>query len=42
MGPFVMAKIDANPNIAGTATLVEYVGQGQGWQLVEPIGIYPL
>jgi len=95
MGPFVLAKINANPNIAGTATLVEfrqksvstqplgdkmmsavvefegvvtfkgdvswswqgptkagapqkfearaeYVDQGQGWQLVEPIGIYPL
>jgi hypothetical protein len=95
MGPFVLAKINANPNIAGTATLVEfrqksvstqplgdrmtsavvefegvvtfsgdvswswqgptkagapqkfearaeYVDQGQGWQLVEPIGVYPL
>jgi hypothetical protein len=95
MGPFVLAKINANPNIAGKATLVEfrqksvstqplgdrmksavvefegvvtfsgdvswswqgptkagapqkfearaeYVDQGQGWQLVEPIGIYPL
>jgi hypothetical protein len=95
MGPFVLAKINANPSIAGTATLVEfrqksvstqplgdrmnsavvefegvvtfsgdvswswqgptkagapqkfearaeYVDQGQGWQLVEPIGVYPL
>jgi len=95
MGAFVIAKINANPNIAGTARLVEfrqksvstqplgekmksavvefegvvtfsgdvswswqgptragapqkfearaeYVDQGQGWQLVEPIGIYPL
>src|SRR5688572_10255322 len=24
MGPFVLAKINANPNIAGTATLVEF------------------
>ncbi len=95
MGQFVLAKINANPGIAGKATLVEfrqksvatqplgdrmrsavvefegvvtfsgdvswswqgptkagepqkfearaeYVDQGQGWQLVEPIGIYPL
>jgi len=95
MGPFVLAKINSNPNIAGTATLVEfrqksvstqplgdklksavvefegivtfsgdvswswqgptkagapqkfearaeYVDQGQGWTLVEPIGIYPI
>jgi len=95
MPAFVLAKINANPGIAGTATLVEfrrksvstqplgdamkssviefegvvtfsrdvswswqgptragapqnfearaeYVDQGQGWQLVEPIGIYPL
>jgi hypothetical protein len=95
MGPFVLAKINSNPKIAGTGTLVEfrqksistqplgdkmksavvefegvvtfsgdvswswqgptkagapqkfearaeYVDQGQGWQLVEPIGIYPL
>lgn len=95
MGAFVLAKINANPGIAGRATLIEfrqksiatqalgdkmrsamvefegvvtfssdvswswqgptkagepqkfearaeYVDQGQGWQLVEPIGIYPL
>ncbi len=95
MGPFVLAKINANPSVEGKATLVEfrqksvttqplgdraksavvefegvvtfsgdvswswqgptragepqkiearaeYVDQGQGWQLVEPIGIYPL
>ena len=95
MGPFVLAKINANPNIGGKATLVEfrqksvsiqplgdkmksavvefegvvtfssdvswswqgptkagapqkfearaeYVDQGKGWQLVEPLGIYPL
>jgi len=95
MGPFILAKINANPAIEGKATLVEfrqksvstqplgdkmksavvefegvvtfsgdvswswqgptkagepqkfearaeYVDQGQGWQLVEPIGIYPL
>jgi hypothetical protein len=95
MPAFVLAKINANPGIAGTATLVEfrrksvstqplgdemkstvvefegvvtfsgdvswswqgptragapqkfearaeYVDRGQGWQLVEPIGIYPL
>jgi hypothetical protein len=95
MGPFVLGKINANPSINGTATLVEfrqksvstealgeklrsavvefegvvtfstdvswswqgptkagepqkfearaeYVDQGQGWQLVEPLGIYPL
>ena len=95
MGPFVLAKINANPNIEGKATLVEfrqksvsiqplgdkmksavvefegivtfssdvswswqgptkagapqkfearaeYVDQGKGWQLVEPLGIYPL
>jgi hypothetical protein len=95
MGPFVLARINAIPAIAGKATLVEfgqksvsmqplgdktksavvefegvvtfsadvswswqgptkagepqkfearaeYVDQGQGWQLVEPLGIYPL
>jgi hypothetical protein len=95
MGTFVLAMINANPKIAGAATLIEfrqksvvtqplgdkmksavvefegvvtfsndvswswqgptragapqkfearaeYVDQGQGWQLVEPIGIYPL
>jgi hypothetical protein len=95
MGAFVLARINANPSIVGTATLVEfrqksvatqplgdqmnsamvefegvvtfsgdvswswqgptkagapqkfearaeYLDQGQGWQLVEPIGIYPL
>ena len=95
MGAFVLARINANPGIAGKATLVEfrqksvatqplgdkmrsavvefegvvtfssdvswswqgptqagapqkfearaeYVDQGQGWQLVEPVGIYPL
>ena len=95
MGPFVLAKINANPSVAGKATLLEirqksvatqplgdkaksavvefegvvtfsddvswswqgptkagepqkfearaeYVDQGQGWQLVEPLGIYPL
>src|SRR5687768_13477027 len=95
MGPLVLAKINANPNIGGKATLVEfrqksvliqplgdkmksavvdfegvvtfssdvswswqgpikagapqkfearaeYVDQGKGWQLVEPLGIYPL
>ena len=95
MGPFVLAKINANPSIEGKATLVEfrqksvsieplgdkmksaivefegvvtfssdvswswqgptkagspqkfearaeYVDQGKGWQLVEPLGIYPL
>ena len=95
MGPFVLAKINANPSIDGKATLVEfrqksvsieplgdkmksavvefegivtfssdvswswqgptkagspqkfearaeYVDQGKGWQLVEPLGIYPL
>jgi hypothetical protein len=95
MGAFVLAKINANPGIAGKATLAEfrqksvatqplgdkmrsavvefegvvtfssdvswswqgptqagapqrfearaeYVDQGQGWQLVEPVGIYPL
>ena len=95
MGEFVVARINANPGIAGKATLVEfrqksiatqplgdkmrsavvefegvvtfssdvswswqgptqagapqkfearaeYVDQGQGWQLVEPVGIYPL
>ena len=95
MGEFVLARINANPGIAGKATLVEfrqksiatqplgdkmrsavvefegvvtfssdvswswqgptqagapqefearaeYVDQGQGWRLVEPVGIYPL
>ncbi len=95
MGEFILAKINANPGIAGEATLVEfrqksiatqplgdkmrsavvefegvvtfssdvswswqgptqagapqkfearaeYVDQGRGWQLVEPVGIYPL
>jgi hypothetical protein len=95
MDSFVLAKINANPNIEGKATLVEfrqkavsiqpfgdkmnsavvefegavtfsddvswswqgptkagapqkfearaeYVDQGKGWQLVEPLGIYPL
>ncbi len=95
MGPFILAKINANPSIEGKATLVEfrqksvsieplgdkmksavvqfegvvafssevswswqgptkagspqkfearaeYVDQGKGWQLVEPLGIYPL
>ena len=97
MGDFVLARINANPAIAGKATLVEFrqksiakqplgdktrsavvefegvvtfssdvswswqgptkagspqkfearaeyvdQGQGQGWQLVEPVGIYPL
>ena len=95
MGGLVLAKINANPSVAGKATLVEfrqksvamqplgnkmrsavvefegtvtfssdvtwswqgptkagepqafearaeYVDQGQGWQLVEPVGIYPL
>jgi hypothetical protein len=95
MGPYVLGKINANPSVNGTATLVEfrqksvsiealgdkmqsaivefegvvtfsndvswswqgptkagapqkfearaeYVNQGQGWQLVEPLGIYPL
>ncbi len=95
MGEFFLAKINANPGIAGKATLVEfrqksvatqalgdqmrsaivefegvvtfsgdvswswqgptkagepqkfearaeYVDQGHGWQLVEPVGIYPL
>jgi hypothetical protein len=95
MGSFVLAKINANPSVGGTATLVEfrqksvstqplgdrtrsavvefegvvrfssdvswswqgptragepqpfearaeYVDQGNGWQLVEPIGIYAL
>ncbi len=95
MGPFVLAKINANPSIEGKATLVEfrqtsvsiqplgdkmksavvefegivtfssdvswswqgptkagapqkfearaeYIDQGKGWQLVEPLGIYPL
>jgi hypothetical protein len=95
MGAFVLARINANPGIAGKATLVEfrqksvatqplgdrmrsavvefegvvtfssdvswswqgptragapqkfearaeYVDQGQGWRLVEPVGVYPL
>jgi hypothetical protein len=95
MGPFILAKINANPEIGGKATLVEfrqksvateplgdkmksavvefegvvtfssdvawswqgptkagepqkfearaeYVDNGNGWQLVEPLGIYPL
>jgi len=95
MGPFILAKINANPVIEGKATLVEfrqksvatqplgdkmqsavvefegvvtfsgdvswswqgptkagepqkfearaeYIDQGRGWQLVEPLGIYPL
>ena len=95
MRPFILAKINANPNIEGKATLVEfrqksvsiqplgdkmksavvefegivtfsgdvawswqgptkagepqkfearaeYINQGNGWQLVEPLGIYPL
>jgi hypothetical protein len=95
MGAFVLARINANPGIAGKATLVEfrqksvatqplgdrmrsavvefegvvtfssdvswswqgptragapqkfearaeYVDQGQGWRLVEPLGVYPL
>ncbi len=97
MGEFVLARINANPDIAGKATLVEFrqksiamqplgdkmrsavvefegivtfssdvswswqgptqagapqkfearaeyvdQGQGQGWQLVEPVGVYPL
>ena len=94
MGPFILAKINANPNIEGKATLVEfrqksasiqplgdkmksavvefegivtfsgdvawswqgptragepqkfearaeYIDQGNGWQVVEPLGIYP-
>jgi hypothetical protein len=95
MGPFILAKINANPSIEGKATLVEfrqnsvsiqplgdktksavvefegvvtfsgdvawswqgptkagepqkfearaeYIDQGSGWKLVEPLGIYPL
>ena len=95
MGPYILAKINANPAIEGKATLVEfkqksvsatplgdkmksavvefegvvtfssdvswswqgptkagepqkfearaeYLDQGNGWQLVEPLGIYPL
>ncbi len=95
MGPYILAKINANPAVEGKATLVEfrqksvsteafgekmksavvefegvvafsddvswswqgptragapqkfearaeYMDQGKGWQLVEPLGIYPL